>query len=261
MLSSSQSSKPIDFLRDWLETHYCAPSFGGCILAGIALAFFGAAVNTMSGWLYVISGMIIALLMVSAYLCLRSLRRLKISRLPIAAVTAGQELILELEIDNPSQETKQLFQVMDLLPLALTGKTRETQSHSITAILPYSQKRQVYYTQAQRRGIYHWEEILLRSGNPLGLFWCRRIHRVPARAIIYPLILPLNHCPLIDVLGEDDSILKDSDRLYQASQEGITKAIRPYRVGDPTRLIHWRSSARFSEFKVRELEIVTGGKI
>ncbi|ELR99211.1 DUF58 domain-containing protein [Gloeocapsa sp. PCC 73106] len=256
MINPPKSSKPFDYCRNWLETQYCAPSFGGCVLGGIALAFFGAGVNTMSGWLYVLSGMISSLLIIAAYLCWRSLRGLNITRLPIQAVTVGQQLTLELIIDNSTSETKQLFQVRDLLPLALT----ETESYNVSAILPQSQHRQVYHALTQRRGIYRWEEILLRSGNPLGLFWCRRVHRVPARAIVYPLILPLNHCPLIDLLGEDNSVLNESDRRYLSSQEGITKAIRPYRLGDPTRLIHWRTTARFGEFKVRELEIVTGGE-
>jgi uncharacterized protein (DUF58 family) len=39
--------------------------------------------------------------------------------------------------------------------------------------------------------------------------------------------------------------------------EGITRSLRPYRWGDPTRLIHWRTSARYGELRVRELEKVT----
>jgi uncharacterized protein (DUF58 family) len=37
----------------------------------------------------------------------------------------------------------------------------------------------------------------------------------------------------------------------------MTKALRDYRYGDPMRLIHWRTSARFDQFKVRELETMT----
>ncbi|TVQ44229.1 MAG: DUF58 domain-containing protein [Gloeocapsa sp. DLM2.Bin57] len=247
-------------LQEWLETRYCAPSFAGSVLGGIALCFFGAAINTMSGWLYVLSGMIISLLLVAAWLCLRSLRELKVTRSPIEPVTVEQELELELLIDNPTtSQSKQFFQVEDLLPIALTGSSA-SERMSVAEILPSSQYRLSYFTIPQRRGIYHWEEVFLRSGYPLGLFWCRRSYLVPARAIIYPAILPLNHCPLIDSVGDDDSALLESDRRYQAAQEGITKAIRDYRFGDPTRLIHWRSSARFSEFKVRELEIITSGE-
>ncbi|MGK7885540.1 MAG: DUF58 domain-containing protein, partial [Crocosphaera sp.] len=44
------------------------------------------------------------------------------------------------------------------------------------------------------------------------------------------------------------------------ANEGVTKALRPYRYGDPMRMIHWRTSAKYDEFQVRELEVITGGE-
>ena len=35
---------------DWLETHWATPAYGGWVLIGIGLSFFGAATNTMAGW-------------------------------------------------------------------------------------------------------------------------------------------------------------------------------------------------------------------
>ncbi len=43
-------------INNWVESHWATPAFSGWIILGIALAFFGAATNTMAGWLYVLSG-------------------------------------------------------------------------------------------------------------------------------------------------------------------------------------------------------------
>jgi hypothetical protein len=64
----------------------------------------------------------------------------------------------------------------------------------------------------------------------------------------------------LDDLGHEDSTRTQSHQRYLAANEGITKTLRPYRYGDSTRLIHWRSSARFDDFQVRELEIITSGR-
>lgn len=46
----------------------------------------------------------------------------------------------------------------------------------------------------------------------------------------------------------------------QTRNGGVTRSLRPYRWGDPTRLIHWRTSARYGELRVRELERVTASQ-
>jgi len=248
--------KIITRISDWLENRWVAPSYGGWLLAAIALALFGAATNTMAGWLYVMSGAIFALLLLGAILPIRAIEKLEIRRLAIEPVSAGDELSIELEIVNPTSKPKNLLQIQDILPYVLA----EPQQKAIEVILPKSSDRWSYYCHTKKRGVYQWHEIKLRSGNPLGLFWCRRSRQVSAKAIVYPQILPLNRCPLVDSIGQDDSIVLQSQQRYQTATQGLTRALRPYRSGDPMRLIHWRTSARLGEFKVRELEIITGGQ-
>ncbi len=244
-------------IADWLERHWVAPAYAGWLLGALMVFFFGAATNTMVGWLYVISGILAALLGMAAFLPARSLRGLHVHRRRLRPISAGDHLTIELEIENRTHQPKTLLQVQDVLPFVLS-KPRTT---AIAYIPPHGSYHWVYHQKTKKRGIYRWSGLQLRTAAPLGLFWCRRRREAPATAIVYPPVLPLRVCPLIDDLGQERTPQFKRDRQgVQNATEGITRSLRPYRVGDPLRLIHWRTSARSGHLRVRELEAIAGGE-
>ena len=243
-------------ISDWLEAHWVTPAFSGWLIGGLALFFFMAATNTLAGWLYVISGVSFALLAVGAFLPARSLQGISVSRRPIHPVSVGDPLTIELVLHNLTQQPKTLLQAYDLLPFVLAKPATTV----VETIAPNSYHSWIYQPPTQRRGIYHWQTVQLRTAAPLGLFWCRRSQIVKATAVVYPTVLSLSHCPLVDQMGQEESLRLQSNRRTQMATEGLTRALRPYRWGDPTRLIHWRTSARYGELRIRELEIFTGGQ-
>jgi uncharacterized protein (DUF58 family) len=243
-------------IADWLETHWVAPAYVGWVLMGLAVFFFAAATNTLAGWLYVMSGVLLGLLAIAALLPPRNLSGLEIERQPIRPVSAGEALRIELTLTNGTRQAKALLQALDELPAALA----QPQQLAIAAIAPGRSHRWSYDIPTQRRGLYRWQAVALRTAAPLGLFWCRRTQAVPAAATVYPQILPLSQCALVDTLGQDSGQQWHTDHAVQLATEGITRSLRPYRWGDPTRLIHWRTSARYGEMRVRELEKITAGQ-
>lgn len=243
-------------IAGWLENRAVTPAYAGWLLSGMTVFFFGSATNTMSGWLYALSGGSLALLGVAAVLPAKSLRSLEVRRHPIEPVSAGDKITVELEIENRAREPKTLLQVVDILPFVL-GKELV---RPIELIQPYSIYRDTYYLEVRQRGVYRWQEVHLRTAAPLGLFWCRRSRPVKAVAVVYPQVLPLSTCPLIDRIGQEDSPQLYDRLRSQTATEGLTRNLRPYRHGDPTRLIHWRTSARYGELRVRELEVAAGGQ-
>lgn len=245
-----------DRLSRWLEAHWVTPAYGGLLLGALSIFFFAAATNTLAGWLYVISGVIFALLLVGAILPSRSLRGLQISRPPIYPVSMGDALTIEVWLENTSHQPKNLIQATDVLPFRLGTPVKVP----IETIAPQETYRWTYAQPTQHRGVYRWQTIELRTASPLGLFWCRRARTVKAKAVVYPIVLPLTQSPLVDEMGKEDNPQLYSQHRAQASTEGLTRALRPYRWGDPIRLIHWRSSARYGELRVRELEVFTGGQ-
>lgn len=242
--------------QNWLETRFSSPSYGGLVLLLIAISFFGAATNTMVGWLYVLSGLIFALLGLAAVLPPRALKSLQVQRSPIYPVSAGDELTLELIITNPTRQSKTLLQVIDCVPEGL-GKPPK---RAIENLPPQESYSWIYSLKVVQRGIYHWSQVDLRSATPLGLFWSRRSREVTAKAIVYPLVLPLKQCSLLDTLGQEDSDQFPQEKRFQSANIGLTRGVRPYRKGDPPRLIHWRSTARYGELRVREMELSVGGQ-
>jgi uncharacterized protein (DUF58 family) len=243
-------------IANWLETHWVTPAYSGWLLGGLASFFFIAATNTLAGWLYVISGISLAVLAIAALLPERMLRQLQIRRMAIAPVSVGDPLRLEMMIENPTNQAKSLIQVEDILPTVL-GKPK---IQAIEHIPPRTTHHWRYEQATAQRGVYRWQTVNLRTAAPLGLFWCRRSRLTAATAIVYPTVLPLAQCPVVDQMGREDSVQLSDDRHPQAANQGLTRSMRPYRWGDPTRLIHWRTSARHGELRVRELEIFAGGQ-
>jgi uncharacterized protein (DUF58 family) len=245
----------------WLETHAAVPAYGGWVLMGLTFCFWLAATNTMAGWLYVLSGLGVALLLVSAIMPMQMLKGLEIQRSPLSPVHVGDPLLVEIHIRNRTTQAKGLLMAQDQVPQGL-GEQAEV---VIEAIAPHQksapQSRHLwqYSLIPEGRGLYQWQTITLRSGAPLGLFWSRRIQNVPAQVLVYPRILPLSRCPLLEEIGPSPQQLFQQVPLSRPGSEGSTRSLRPYRTGDPIRMVHWRSSARFNALRVRELEVMGGG--
>lgn len=258
-MSSPSFSSPLAFIRrlqTWLEVHWVSPDYSGWVMLGLAVFFFAAATNTMAGWLYAISGVMFALLGLGVVQPGRSLRSLQVRRRPTEPVSVGDTLMMELDICNPSRRPQLLIEVRDEYPEALAGDRR-----TVIERLPASGSHR--WTQplvAHQRGLYRWQTVELRTAAPLGLFWRRRRETARATVVVYPTVLPLSHCPLIDSLGQEESRVTPSPVQAQLALEGVTRTLRPYRWGDATRMIHWRTSARYGELRIRELEMFTGGQ-
>ena len=104
---------------------------------------------------------------------------------------------------------------------------------------------------ALRRGRFHLGPIVLRSGDPFGLFGT--IARVPSDALIlvYPKVLPL---PFWQLPGSflEGNVLTGQRSLQSTS---MVMGIRDYRPGDAVNRIHWPSSVRHRGLYVKEFEL------
>ena len=104
---------------------------------------------------------------------------------------------------------------------------------------------------AQRRGRFRLGPIVIRSGDPFGLF--ATVARVPSDALIlvYPRVLQLPYWPLPGSFLEGN-VLTGQRSLQSTS---MVMGIRDYRPGDAVNRIHWPSSVRHRGLFVKEFEL------
>jgi uncharacterized protein (DUF58 family) len=235
-------------LKQKTRNRWPRPSFGAVILLGLGIFFFLAATNTLSGWLYVLSAMLLGVIAIGLGLPLLQVSDLRVQRSTQESGQAGQALNLSLTLHNPTKRPRQLLIAQDLRPEALGGPV----SQVIEGIEAQSSTRWQTEIENPRRGVYAWSSLIVRSAAPLGLFWQERALEAPTTITIYPRIWPLSRCSWLEQ-QEDEGASNLGRNRSRAAQE-ITRSVRPYRVGDARRLIHWRTTARRGELQVRELE-------
>ena len=104
---------------------------------------------------------------------------------------------------------------------------------------------------AQRRGRFRLGPIVLRSGDPFGLF--ATVARIPSDALVlvYPRVLPLPYWQLPGSFLEGN-VLTGQRSLQSTS---MVMGIRDYRPGDAVNRIHWPSSVRHRGLFVKEFEL------
>ena len=104
---------------------------------------------------------------------------------------------------------------------------------------------------ALRRGRFALGPIVMRSGDPFGLFATEVQVDAPALILVYPKVLPLPHWTLPGAMLEGGVLT--GQRSLQATS--MVMGIREYRPGDAYNRIHWRSSARHRQLQVKEFEL------
>jgi uncharacterized protein (DUF58 family) len=97
-----------------------------------------------------------------------------------------------------------------------------------------------------RRGVHHFAPLPLSSGAPFGLFKRHTKIDSPTSLVIYPETKKLRRLSLLD-RQPAATLLNPRSGL---GTEVI--GVRPYRVGDSPRHIHWRSTARTAHLISKE---------
>ncbi|MDQ3406631.1 MAG: DUF58 domain-containing protein [Chloroflexota bacterium] len=137
-----------------------------------------------------------------------------------------------LEVHNPTG-----------LPVPLPGRA--------LALGSRSERSWVARVPLTRRGHFRIEPMIIRTGDPFGLFESFASVGSPATVMVYPAVetLPRWRLPPSTLEGSQAS----PERTLQTT--AMVTSVRPYAPGDSFNRIHWKSSARQQELQVKEFDL------
>jgi uncharacterized protein (DUF58 family) len=207
-----------------------------------SLLLFLVGTNIQSGWVFILSALLLGVAAAGAVLPFGVTRGLTISRRAPGETFVGDPVRVDLTVSNPTRRPRLSISIRDphvaetnlFLPSLGTG-----------ASVTISTRRT-----AARRGVVDGGPVVLSSGAPFGVAEVRRIVPATGRTVVFPRIVPF---PDLRVSG-DPSTAADDRVPYGRGPGREFHGIREYQHGDSLRHVHWPSTARHGSLVVREFE-------
>jgi uncharacterized protein (DUF58 family) len=157
----------------------------------------------------------------------------------------GDALTLTYSIRNRSRLPKPWLEVHSpsTLPLPIPGR--------VVAIAPMTARSWVARVALTERGQFRIDPMVVRTGDPIGLFESAASVGSGSSLLVFPRVQPLPGWRL------PPSPLEGSTSRAQRGPHAtpLVTGVRPYTPGDAFNRIHWRSSARHQDLQVKEFDI------
>jgi uncharacterized protein (DUF58 family) len=214
----------------------------GKFFVGITLGVGFAAVNTGNNLLYLLLGMLLALIIVSGLMSELSLRDLTVVRRLPTRAQVGRPHLVEIEVFNHKKRVPSYaIEVEDLR----AGQPADKRCFFLK-ISPKSAQVAAYRRTPGRRGRDTHVAFRLATRFPFGLFEKSREVAAKGELIIYPAVDAVN----LPVHGPGR--LTGGDSSYGRGNGDDYLGMRFLRDGEDRRDIHWRKSAAVGQLVMRE---------
>jgi uncharacterized protein (DUF58 family) len=211
-----------------------------------------AAVNYSNNLVYAILYLIGSLSFISIFHTWRNLASLRVEHIRIQPAFAGEEVRMEIYLRNPAKHTIYgLFfaRLGDEAGLSRRPTPLRTPGGGGVRIDAGDSRSAEVAFPAERRGMYRFESLLVRTSYPFGLFWASFRVPVDAEYFIYPQAKGKADWPGLRPSGEQGSpaSLKPGDDF---------SGVRAYLPGESLRHVDWKAYARGRPLSVKQF---TGG--
>lgn len=241
-----RSARPRALRRDWwgrLRRRWRELPRGTRYYLLLVAVIGFAAFNTINNLLYLVGGLMVALLAVNAVLARVSVRGVTMSRSLPRHLYAGEPTDLAVTLTNRKRR-------MGAFALWVRDAVDGAPTHELFLLaLPPGESRTTRYAHTfARRGRHHFDALAVHSAFPFGLFPRTATLTQPQPVIVYPHIDPVDELLF--------ATLMDPRRFAHLTRgEGANiYGIREYRFDDDARHIAWKLSAKTGTLLMREFE-------
>lgn len=210
----------------------------------ITLGVGFAAINTANNLLFLVLGLLLALIVASGVLSELTLRRVRVERRLPRRVHVDQPALIALVVHNDKRGfASYALSVGERSPRGFAASER----CYLLKVLPGETRQAVYRRSFARRGRYALPGLVAQTPFPFGLFEKARPLGAAEELIVYPAVMPIS-------AGAHPTRERGEGAGAQRDRAGEFHALRDYRAGDDPRDIAWRKSARLGRPVVREHE-------
>jgi len=228
----------------------------GKILIGITIAVGAAAVNTGNNFLYLVLGLLLALVSVSGVLSEWVLRDIRVALEPGGERFATMPGLVAFHVFNLKQRIASMS--VEVTPLvARPGSAVGSDPLRLTArffmrLRPSARERGVIRTLLPARGVYRLLGFEVATAYPFG-FFRKWKHEVPEGAEASELLAFPNPAPVAEQLRKIRMMVgeRPGDRAGRGEE---FFSLREHNAHDDIRKIAWKRSARTGRLMVREDE-------
>jgi len=174
-----------------------------------------------------------------------SLVRLGMTRaLSLDRVRAGEAITERITVQNRALLPKLWVDVRDYSSLP------DHRASRVVSLGPRGQESWTTTTVCGHRGRYQLGPVLVRSGDPLGLFRSQRFLPVRQELVVYPIPLDVSGIPLPAAHMSGGQAVSRSSVVPSSTIAGL----RDYAPGDALNRISWSATARRGVMTVKEFD-------
>lgn len=220
--------------------------WAGLLMIVLACLVGIVAINTNTGLLYMLVGLLVGGWIVSAVFSTINLMGISVSRKVGGTSQVGQKLIITYTIKN----NKRLFRSYGLV-LAELGRLPITLPYGYAiSVGPGQQYVCVVETICHRRGHMRLRSIRVSSRFPFGLVDKCLIANEAADIVVHPSLGRIRHSPSWRTASASGSLGQ-----YNQQTKGFEEffGIREFQSYDNPHWIHWRTSAKLNRLMVKEM--------